>query len=80
MKRDVSGENMWLLMLLCASSFSSGCLRAHAEPRCTELRPLPAPLQPEILLLMQPDSTQLLNEASTWSSDSKQLLDSVKTN
>lgn len=80
MQRHVSGRNTRLLMLLFASSLSSGCLRAHAGPRCTELRPRPALLQPEILLLMQPDSTQLLNEASTWSNDSKQLLDSVKTN
>lgn len=80
MRRNGPGRTMRLLMLLCALSTSAGCRRISAEPRCTELRPQPAPLPPEILLLMQPDSTQLLNEASTWSNDSKQLLDSVKTN
>lgn len=80
MKQIACGKNMLLWLLLSALSMSTGCRRTTAGPRCTDLRPQPAPLPPEILLITQPDSTDLLQRASRWSENSQQLLDSVKTN
>lgn len=80
MRRNDCGPTTRVLLLLSALCTSSGCLAARAEPRCTDLRPRPGHLPPEISQIMRPDSTELSKRASDWSESSEQLLDSVKTN
>lgn len=80
MKHNVYVKYTSLMLLLSVLSMSSGCRRVSAEPRCIDPKPKLEPLQPEILQLMQPDSTQLSKRAEDWYENSGQLLDSVKTN
>lgn len=79
MKPNKFRSNMKLMLLLSVMCMSSACHRAVVEQRCTGLRPRPEPLPPEILLLMQPSSTELLKKAEDWYRNSGQVLDSVKT-
>ena len=72
---------MTLLVLFWLSALltSSGCCKAHVEVRYIETKLHPAPLPPEILQAMQPNSTELLKRAENWSESSGKLLDSVTT-
>lgn len=74
------GSSMKCLLLISVLTMSSGCCRVPGEPRYIIVRPSPGPLSSEILQTMQPDSTELLKRAESWSENSRLLLDSVNTN
>ena len=63
-----------LLLLLTA------CAGASRGPIYISDRPKLAPLPPEVLRAMRPNSTDSLKRASEWSRNSRHLLDSVTGN
>lgn len=69
----------WLLPIFVLA-MSSACCKAHVEVRYISVKPKLEPLPPETSQAMQPDSTELLKRAESWSENSEQLLDSVTSN